>query len=159
MRAGALVERISRAGDRLFDRMRDTRAFAITEDGAQDGDLSSVRGSEYAVLVTFRRTGEPVPSPVWLAVDENGRGYLRTASASGKVKRLRRDSRVLVAPATWRGRPLGPAVRGTARLLTGRDDHAEATLSAAYGIGRKVYERLVGGSEHAYLYVEVTAGR
>ena len=89
-----MKERIARMSDRMFDRMRDKRAFTITEDTATDGDFSSLRGHHYAVLVTFRRDGQAVPSPVWFGLDDRGGVvYVHTAPHAGKVKRLRRDSR------------------------------------------------------------------
>src|SRR5687768_8530199 len=84
-------ERMARFSDRVFDRLRDKRAFALTEARAVDGDLDSLRGHKYAVLVTFRRDGEAVPSPVWFGVDAAGRAYLKTRYDAAKVKRLRND--------------------------------------------------------------------
>ena len=156
----SVAQRMARFGDRMFDRMRDKRAFAVSDDTAIDGDFAALRGQKYALLVTFRRNGEPMPSPVWIGVDEQGRAYVRTAGETGKVKRLRRDSRVLLAPSNARGRPTGPAIRGTARLLPEEEwPHAEATLSAAYGAGRRIVEGAMGGPEELAAYIEISAGR
>jgi hypothetical protein len=69
-----LGERIGRSLNRVYDRMRDPAAFRVRAEDAVDGDFEALRGHKYAVVVTFRRSGEPVPSPVWLALDESGRG-------------------------------------------------------------------------------------
>ncbi|MEA3055637.1 MAG: hypothetical protein QOD30_1069, partial [Actinomycetota bacterium] len=106
-----MKERLARASDRLFDRLRARAAFTVTEDTAVDGDLDSVRGSTYALLVTFRRNGDPLPTPVWCAVDDAGIAYVKTARHAGKLKRLRNDDRALLAPATARGKPTGSAIR------------------------------------------------
>jgi PPOX class probable F420-dependent enzyme len=45
------------------------------------------------LLVTFRRSGEPVPTPVWFGLHE-GRVYVESLADAGKVKRLRHDQRV-----------------------------------------------------------------
>jgi hypothetical protein len=37
--------------------------------------------------------------------------------------------------------------------------HAEATLAAGYGWGRRIYERLFGGPKEVSAYVEITPGR
>ena len=94
--------------DRLYDRLRDPAAFKVGVENATSCGLEAIKGSQYALLVTFRRNGTPVPSPVWLAVDSAGRGYLHTGNTSGKVKRIRNYPEVLVAASTMRGRPKGP---------------------------------------------------
>src|SRR2546421_3962866 len=128
------VERVARFTDRVFDRLRHKDAFAVGEADAVDGGFESLRGRKYALLVTFRRNGDAVPSPVWFGIDTSGRVYIKTAPNVGKVKRIRNDNHVLMVPSTARGKPVGPAIRGTARILP-RDErpHAEATLAGAYG--------------------------
>ena len=147
---------LSKAGDRLFDRLRDPRAFGVTEPGGVGGDFSSLRGRKNALLVTFRRSGEAVPTPVWLAVDDRGLAYLKTRADAGKTARVRNDGRVLLAPATSRGRPLGPAVEGHARILEPeRCGHAEQTLASAYGARRRLAEATIGAAGDV-AYIEIT---
>ena len=154
------VDRIARLGDRMFDRLRHTSALAITEDDAIDADLSLLRGHKYVVLVTYRCSGEPVPSPVWLAVDGNGFAYVKSAANVGKVKRVQRDSRVLVVPSTMRGRPKDRPIRATARVLTPDQwPHAEKTLALAYGRGRHIAERLLTSTSSPSVYIEVVRRR
>jgi PPOX class probable F420-dependent enzyme len=78
-------------------------------------------------LTTYRRDGTPVSTPVSIAVD-GARAVFRSYRNAGKTRRLRRDPTVAVAPSTFRGRPTGPAVRGTARLLDGDEARAAARL-------------------------------
>src|SRR5919197_898946 len=73
------------------------------------------------LLSTFRRDGTPVPTPVSIVV-RDGHAYFRTWHTAGKVKRLRNNPEIEIAPSTFRGRQTGSAVRGTVRLL----DKAEA---------------------------------
>ena len=154
------LQRVARFSDRIFDRLRDKRAFTVTDEEAADGDFSSLRGHKYAVVVTFRRHGEAVPSPAWFALDDQGRAYVLTAPHAGKVKRLRRDSRVVLAPSSLRGRPEGPAVRGTGRILPEAEwARAEEALAAAYGLGRKMFQRVLGGPAEMRVYLEITPGR
>jgi PPOX class probable F420-dependent enzyme len=154
------LERWTRLSDRVFDRLRHKRAFTLTDDNAVDGDFESLRGHKYAVVVTFRRNGDPVPSPVWFGVDEEGIAYLKTRHNAGKVKRLRHDSRMLIVPSTMRGNPTGPAIRGTGRVLPEEEwTHAEETLAAAYRTGRSVIDGVLGGPEHMGAYIQITPGR
>ena len=72
------------------------------------------------LLTTFRRDGTAVATPVSLAV-AGDRGYIRSPGNAGKVKRLRRNAQVELAPCTPRGRPTGPAMRAVARPLHGEE--------------------------------------
>jgi uncharacterized protein len=80
--------------------------------GAFD-DLSKKRN---VVVTTYKRDGSAVATAVNVVV-LGDHAYFRTWSTAGKAKRLRRDSRVAIAPSTARGKPTGPAISATARLL------------------------------------------
>ena len=90
--------------------------------------------SEYVSLTTFRRTGEPVATPVWAAA--NGQDLVVwTRTDTGKVKRLRHTARVTVTPCDLRGRLRGEPVDGAADII----DRAEwptalAALRRDYGL-------------------------
>ncbi|WP_433611491.1 PPOX class F420-dependent oxidoreductase [Dactylosporangium sp. CA-139114] len=71
---------------------------------------------QYLLVTTFRRDGTPVPTPVWAARDGDAL-MVWTVRDSGKVKRIRRDGKVTVAPCTVRGKATGPAVAAHATLL------------------------------------------
>jgi len=153
----SMSERMSRLSNLVYDRMRDRRAFSLRTDNASDATFDGLRGQKYAVVVTFRRNGDAVPSPVWFGLDQDGRAYVHTLHDAGKVKRIHNDSRVLIAASNVRGKPIGPAIRGTARIVP-KDEwpHAEAALVEAYGIGRKLYERVFGGAANMGTYVEIS---
>ncbi len=67
-------------------------------------------------LVTFRRSGVPVGTPV-LFVQDGARLLVRTAAGTGKLKRLAYTTDVELAPSDSKGRHLGATVTGTARIL------------------------------------------
>lgn len=79
-----------------------------------DNQLERFREPRAAVLTTFRRNGEGVDTPVNIVVDGD-RAFFRTWSAAGKVKRLRRDHHIRLAPSTMRGTPTGEAIDAEAR--------------------------------------------
>jgi uncharacterized protein len=86
------------------------------------------------LLTTYRRNGTPVDTPVHIAVDGD-RAFARTWSTTWKVKRLRNNPQVELAPSTFRGRPIGPAVHACARLLGGGEaQHAAQALARKYRI-------------------------
>lgn len=90
-------------------------------------------GDRFFALGTFRRDGSVAATPIWLA-PAGGRWYAYTPSRSWKVIRIRRDSRVEVAPSDFEGRPFGPWRPGRARELPGREARiATRALIAKYG--------------------------
>ena len=72
------------------------------------------------ILTSFRRNGVGVSSPVG-TVASQGKLYFMTASDTWKVKRLANNPQVTVAPGTYTGKILGPAIEGTARRLFGEE--------------------------------------
>jgi uncharacterized protein len=116
-----------------------------------------LRGHKYCLLVTYKRSGYAVPTPVWFGL-ANDVIYVRSEADVAKVKRIRNDSHVRVAPCTVRGRPLGPPVEGRARVLDehGDEARAEAALKANYGLGRKLYRRAGGALGVNVVYLEIT---
>jgi PPOX class probable F420-dependent enzyme len=81
--------------------------------------LTAALGAEpFVDLVTFRRDGRPVHTPVWVSTD-GARLFVSTFGDSGKVKRARNDPRVAVAACDGPGALLPGAwyVMGRAELL------------------------------------------
>ena len=111
--------------------------------------LLPLADSRFVSLTTFRRSGEPVSTPVWVGRDGTSLVVL-TPADSGKVKRLRRDPRVEVRPCGRFGAVddgVEP-VSGTAELREHTDDveRARATIRATYPIESRLVlgiERLV----------------
>ncbi len=128
-------------------------------DAARTGSIEAVARSKRTLLVSYRRDGTPVPTPVW-AAPAGGVLYVRSERSSGKVKRLRRDPRVLVAPCTVRGRPLGPPFEARGMLLLDAEEEriAERALATRYGLGRELFERAMDLMRVDMCYLRVTPG-
>jgi len=119
------------------------------------GSLVDVAASKRALLVTYRGGGTPVPTPVW-AAEKDGRLYVRSERSSGKVKRLRRDARLLVAPCTVRGEPLGAPLEACARVLAAEEEPlAERALAGRYGPGRALFEWAMDVMRVDMCYLEI----
>ncbi|PSK90513.1 hypothetical protein CLV63_12247 [Murinocardiopsis flavida] len=91
--------------------------------------------SEYYALRTFRSDGSPVSTPIWLA-PAGGRLYAYTPGRSWKVRRLRADPRVEIAPSDFSGTPHGAWRGGTARVLPAAELAAATRALAAKYRGR-----------------------
>jgi len=96
---------------------------------ARGSALEPLRQTKTILLTTYKRDGAGVATPVSIAFDGD-RAFFRTWQTSGKAKRLRRDARVEVAPATLRGERTGPAIAARARLLDGADARGAARALA-----------------------------
>ncbi len=141
----------------IYDRVRHGDSAVAARGGATAQGFDALHGHKYALLVTYRRSGEPIPTPVWFGLDGDSRLYVRSDAAAGKVKRLRADPRVLVGPSDARGKPLGPLAAGQGRVVEQHQrEHAEDVLRSSYGLGRRLYERVIGDRTPS-TYLEVTA--
>jgi PPOX class probable F420-dependent enzyme len=86
------------------------------------------------LLTTYRRGGTPVGTPVNIVVDGD-RAFVRTFDTAWKLKRIRNNPTVEIAPSTVRGKPTGPAIGARARVLGGSEsDHASHALNKKYPI-------------------------
>jgi uncharacterized protein len=81
------------------------------------------------LLTTYRRDGTGVGTPVHIAVDGD-RAYVRTWDTAWKLRRIRNNPEVEVAPSTVGGRPTGPAISARARVLGGDESEYAAELLA-----------------------------
>jgi len=68
-------------------------------------------------LETYRRNGNPVRTPVWF-LEENGVIYVHTDDRTGKIKRVRRNPSVKIAPSHFRGKPKSDYISGKATIET-----------------------------------------
>jgi len=110
----------------------------------------SISGQKYLCLTTFRKSGTPVPTPVWFA-EANDKLYVMTRSDSGKYKRLRNNSHVRIAPCTMLGKVTGPESAATARVLP-----ADAWPAARHVIHKKYWlARLpIWSKQNVYLEID-----
>src|SRR5689334_1667711 len=85
-------------------------------------DFTGMTAARYLNLETYRRTGAAVRTPVWFAADPDASEpvfYVYTGARTGKVKRLRRTSRVRIAPCDGRGKVTGDWIDAQAELVSG----------------------------------------
>src|SRR5271167_2160644 len=109
-----------------------------------------------SLLVTYRRDGTPVATPAWTG-GASGRLYVRSERSSGKVKRLRRDPRMLVAACTTRGKPRGVPFEAIARVLPAESELiAERALADSFGPLRALFEWSMDVLRIDMCYLEIT---
>lgn len=102
---------------------------------SSDKPIHSLGDEAFVSLTTYRRSGEPVSTAVWIARDGNDLVVI-TPAESGKVKRIKNSGRVELRPCNRGGKvPDGAtAVAAEARIVTGSAaDRATAILKKKYG--------------------------
>ena len=111
-----------------------------------DAAFALLGDQRFVSLTTFRESGEPVSTPVWVGRDGDAL-IVTTSEASGKVKRIRNSQRVEVRPCNRMGRVEEgtESVASVARLLT--DDKDRKRLTAVIRRKYKFEYRVVMGIE------------
>lgn len=97
--------------------------------------------SDFIQLTTFRRTGEGVPTPVWVVPDGDTLAVF-TPAGTGKLKRIRHTPRVTVAECSRRGRVDDDVVPVEAHATATADpaevDRVTRLLAGKYGLQFKI---------------------
>jgi PPOX class probable F420-dependent enzyme len=97
-------------------------------------DAATLAAAKYVALVSHRRDGTPVSTPVWVVGHGDGLAVW-TARKTHKVKRIERDPAVTVAPCTFRGETTGPAVAGRATIMSDAETSAlRRTIARKYKV-------------------------
>lgn len=90
--------------------------------------FATLGGKKYLNLETFRKNGDGVKTPVWFAVDPTrdlagaeAQLFVYTIGNTGKVKRIRNNSHVRIAPCTARGEVTGEWTEARAQVISGEE--------------------------------------
>ncbi len=99
----------------------------------------NLQGQQFMNLITYRKTGVGVTTPVWFA-QAGDKLYVYTQANAGKTKRIRRQGKVDVGPCTRRGKPLGPTQPAVARILAVEEGkYADQLLTQKYGWLKRLF--------------------
>lgn len=126
-------------------------------------DFTALGDERFVSLTTFRRTGEPVSTPVWV-VRDGDELLVTTPDDSGKVKRLRHIARVELRPCSRSGSVPDDAVPvpGDARLVTDRAEveRLSGLFADRYGLEYRAFlliERVAARRQKPRVIVRVAA--
>jgi uncharacterized protein len=108
----------------------------------------AITDEKYILFTTFRRNGDRVSSPVWIAPLANGRAGFTTDLVCGKTKRIANNPQVELQACGMRGalKADSVVVHATATVISG-DEMREVrdAITKKYGVpGRlaAIYERV-----------------
>lgn len=119
--------------------------------------FSNLEGHSYMSLTIYRKNGQPVSTPVWFAM-EGDKLYVLTLGDAGKVKRIRNQPQVLVAPCKVNGEVVGEAVTGIARVLDADSgQYANRLLTRKYGLFKRLFDLVhrITGRYATRVYLEI----
>ena len=113
---------------------------------------------QYLNLETFRKTGSSVRTPVWF-VQDGDIIFVRTMANSGKVKRVRNNGQVNIAPCKMDGALLGDWIPATAREVDDKaiDRKADQLLDRKYGLMKKMFALVSAIQGRKYIVLEIKA--
>jgi uncharacterized protein len=130
-----------------------------TTSRAVEAVIRGLEGYRYLDLTTFRKSGIPVLTTVLFAV-ANEKIYVWTPKDSGKVKRVRNNPAVRIAPSIRLGRPLGPTGAASARILSVSEHmrEAQSVTEREFGWLEKFFGPIwrLQGREQVYLEITPT---
>ena len=94
--------------------------------------------ASYVNLETYRKNKQGIKTPVWF-VSKNDTIFVVTKEKTGKVKRIRNNNEVKIAPCDFRGTLKGPWVTGRARIVDSQEKNEILELrNKKYGIKAKI---------------------
>jgi uncharacterized protein len=115
----------------------------VESSNKDEGDINSMSSPsdrvsvfsthQYINLETYRRNGQAIATPVWFTIYDD-RISVVTRSETGKVKRLRNNSKVRIVPSGIRGQPKGEWLNGKAVFAAQEElDQALKQRNKKYG--------------------------
>lgn len=116
--------------------------------------FDALNGQQYLSLTTYRKTGQPVATPVWFA-REGDTLYIVTQAESGKVKRIRNNPQVQLAPCDVRGNLKGPSFPAVAHILPeSAFPTADQVITRKYGLIKRLFDLFQRRSKRTYLAIQ-----
>ena len=99
------------------------------------------KNHQYINVETFRKNGVGVKTPVWFAQDGDTL-VVRTESTSGKMKRIRNNAHVRIAPCDSRGAVLGEWVKARAEIIQNDTENRriDQLVTKKYGLFKRFFD-------------------
>ena len=118
--------------------------------------LAPFRDGKYISVETFKKNGTGVKTPVWYVLHD-GKFYAYTEADSWKVKRIRNNPRVRIAPCDIRGNVKGDFVEGHAEIITGDEEKmANRLLDQKYFL-KKIFNLMTKINRHRRAMIKIQA--
>jgi PPOX class probable F420-dependent enzyme len=122
--------------------------------------ISVLSGHQYIKLETQKKNGQAVATPVWISADGK-KIFIITRSQTGKVKRLRNNPNVRVAPCGMRGELKGQWFNGKAAFANAQElEYALKLRNKKYGFKTRLaglFSRAKGKLVGIVIYLDLVS--
>lgn len=122
--------------------------------------ISVLSGHQYIKLETQKKNGQAVATTVWFSVDGK-KIFIITRSQTGKVKRLRNNPNVRVAPCGMRGELKGRWFNGKAAFANAQElEYALKLRNKKYGFKTRLaglFSRAKGKLVGIVIYLDLVS--
>jgi PPOX class probable F420-dependent enzyme len=115
---------------------------------------------QYVSLETFRKNGTGVKTPVWF-VQDGDTLFVRTIANSGKVKRIRSNGHLNIAPCKSDGTLIGEWIAANACEVTDQATYqkVDQLLGKKYGLVKKMFALASALQGRQYTVLEIELGQ
>jgi uncharacterized protein len=121
-------------------------------------NLDQFQKQNYLNIETFRKNGQGIKTPVWF-VQDGSVLYVRTGADSGKVKRIRNNAQIQIAPCKMDGTPLGEWVPANGKEITDPDTDklVDRLLGKKYGFRNSLFAWMgkTRGDQNTIMKIEI----
>ena len=114
---------------------------------------TTITAGKYISLETFKKSSAGVRTPIWFAEASDGTLYAYSEENVGKVKRIRNNPHVRIAPCDMRGNVTGNFVDATAEIVTGHQARLAGDLLAKKYILKRFFDALSFVMRHKRVYL------
>jgi uncharacterized protein len=117
--------------------------------------VAPFQNQKYLNLETFKRDGRGVKTPVWFVLRENDALYAYTEANSWKVKRIRRNPHVRIAPCDMRGNLKGEWREAMAQIVSGEEEQIASRLLDQKYFLKKIFNVLTKLKRHERAMIKI----
>jgi uncharacterized protein len=117
-------------------------------------ELAQFANESYLSLETFKKSGQGVATPVWF-VQVGSTFYVYTEADSWKVKRVRNNSRVRIAPCNIRGKLKGEWIDAQAQIITGEEEETASRMLDQKYFLKRIFNFLVRIHRHKRAMIKI----
>jgi PPOX class probable F420-dependent enzyme len=121
--------------------------------------FSTLATHEFINLITYRKSGVAVSTPVWF-VQSQDTLYVMTGHNAGKVKRIRHTPQIHIEPCDRTGNTLGERMPAQARITEPSEHaHINQLLNRKYGLMKRMFDIMAifnGGTKNR-AFIAITA--
>lgn len=115
------------------------------------GQVEKFNNHQYINVETFRKNGIGVKTPVWFAQDGTSL-VVHTEKTSGKMKRIRNNPKIMVAPCDGRGKLLGEWIEAQAEIISDEVEinRVNTLVTQKYGFIKRMFDAMGKLRKSAY---------